>query len=86
MLKTTGKTVLLNIADSNPSPISNCSKGVMEDCKVSEPKDIITNVPTADAAEKDVIRWLESVQWNTFYLKCPMEYFLFEVSNGRLSI
>ena len=68
MLKTTGKTVLLKIADSNPSLISNCSKGVMEDCKVSEPKDTITNVPIADATGKDVVRWLESVQWKTSYL------------------
>ena len=46
MLKSTGKTVLLKIADSNPSLISNCSKGVMEDCKVPEPKDTITKVCT----------------------------------------
>ena len=70
MLKTTGKTVLLKIADSNPSLISNCSKSVIEDCKVSEPKDTITNVPTAYATGKDqdVVRWLESVQWKTSYL------------------
>ena len=68
MLKTTGKTVLLKTADSNLSLISNCSKGVMEDCKVSELKDTMTNVPTADATGKDVIRWLESVQWKTSYL------------------
>ena len=70
MLKTTGKTVLLKIADSNPPLISNCSKGVMEDCKVSEPKDTITNVPSADATGKDVIRCMAG--------KCPMEDFLFD--------
>ena len=61
MLKTTGKTVLLKMVDNNPSLIS---KGVIKECKMSEPKDIITYVPTGDAAE-DIIRWLESVQWKT---------------------
>ena len=54
---------MLKIADSNPSPTL---KGVIEER--SEPKDPVTNVPTADATGKDINRWLESVQCTICYL------------------